>query len=176
MTEFSRIYDLSLPSALMQMQKIIATPEECEALARRFHILAVKDVSAEFKILHDQEEGCFKIDGRLKGSVIQASIVSQSPVEELIEEVLHIKIRLLAPDEDYDENIIDELDDLSEDIEYIKEGKVDVGELVAQYLALSLNPYPRNEGESLGDNSHHEDEGENEKRNPFDILSTLKKS
>jgi hypothetical protein len=40
--------------------------------------------------------------------------------------------------------------DESEDPEPVIDGKIDAGELVAQYLSLAIDPYPRLEGEEYG--------------------------
>ncbi len=165
--EFSRIYDLALPSAIAEKQTVAATAEECKALAKRFKILDVKNLSAEFTIRQDQEEGCFKVTGYLKAHVTQACVITLSPVDEYIEEQVNIKIRVSPQEDDDLEGFYD--DDSNDDIENIKDTKIDIGELIAQYLALSLDPYPRK------DTSSAPKQGQAVKENPFSILSSLTK-
>lgn len=165
MSEMSRVYDLGLPWALKQNQKIVATPEECQAITRRFNILRVNEVTAEITISPEYEDQCFKVTGELCAKVSQACVLSFEPVEEIIQTPVNIKIRLSPQEEDRE-------DHLSEDIEYALETKVDIGELLLQYLSLSLNPYPRKEGASIKSSGFHKTQEEN----PFAILSSLKRT
>lgn len=135
MTEFSRVYDLSLSSVFVGQQVIKASPSECDDLAKRFRIVNIEHINADFRLFHDTEDQCFRLKGTLEAKVTQASVISLTPVVEIIRTPIHIKIRL--GEASFEE------DDTMEDIEYVSTTKVDIGELVAQYLSLSMNPYPK---------------------------------
>ena len=56
--------------------------------------------------------------------------------------------------------------------EPLVDGKIDVGEVVAQFLAVAMNPYPRKDGAKVADVVKSEDE--EERPNPFAKLAGLK--
>lgn len=146
MTEFSRIYDLSLSSVFIGSQSITASEEECRDLAVRFRILDIEHLSADFHLFHDTEDHCFRVKGTINAKLTQASVVSLTPVKEIIQSPLHIKIRIDGKSDDDNEG-----DEGTEDIEYIQSTKVDIGEIVAQYLSLSMEPYPKTDDEKKRD-------------------------
>lgn len=165
--EFSRIFDLTLPSTLQSRQIIKASDQECAAIAKRFDIPAVKAVEADFTITKDDNTR-FIISGFLHAELMQTCVVTLMPVGEVVDEAMNIRVRLDEPTQD-EEIISADLDDL-EDIEYVPSAKVDVGELVVQYLSLAMNQYPRQEGVVAlsGDDVSLD-------KKPFAKLSELKK-
>ena len=61
--------------------------------------------------------------------------------------------------------------------EAVPEGKIDVGEVVAEQLALEINPFPRNPELSFADYSTDPDDGEKteSRGGPFPALAKLRK-
>ena len=72
-------------------------------------------------------------------------------------------------DED-DINLFLEDDDSAPEV--IRRGQIDLGEVVSQYLALALDPYPRAPGVSLA--AQLAEVGGEVRNNPFKILQGLK--
>ena len=72
-----------------------------------------------------------------------------------------------------------EIREESEEPEFVKGGVIDLGELVAQHIALELDPYPRRDGvhHDLTDEDLPPEEVENTKKThrPFEVLKDLKK-
>lgn len=121
---------------------ILATPEECFALASRFNIKSINLLRVDFTVETSTEKGTYWVKGTLKASVVQSCITTFEDLTESIEETFSVV--LYEPD--WAERI-DSLDiDDDRDFEALISGRVDLGELAAQYLALALNPYPRKEG------------------------------
>lgn len=117
-----------------------ASSEECAALANRFRILAIKALRAD--CLFEKYEGAWKgyhLNGTLTATIVQSCIATNQPVEENICVPLDVYLfSSFHATQDIPETLEEE------DIEFIDEdGKVDIGEIVAQYLSLSINPYPR---------------------------------
>jgi uncharacterized metal-binding protein YceD (DUF177 family) len=137
--EFSRIYDLSLPDTLQGKHTIKANPSECEALSLRFKILSIEKFEAQFTILSEDNVEGFSVDGSLYAELTQACIVSLEPVQETVKTSVFFKIRPIPKDGE------PEVDDEEDDIEYIKNSRIDIGEVMTQYLSLGINPYPRKE-------------------------------
>jgi uncharacterized metal-binding protein YceD (DUF177 family) len=131
------------------------------------------------------------VTGTLVADVTQACVTTLEPVSDHIEEdfegwyldesqatsFTRAKKRLNPVD---DESIdLPPLDDEEtavtheqDDPEPVVNGMVDIGELVAQYLSLALNPYPHSE-EALKSGPLGE-EGDLAKPNPFGVLKDWK--
>lgn len=116
-----------------------ATQEECAALAKRFGIRAVEFVRASFLVKADATySGGYIIEGSFQAKVTQSCVVTLKDVPEAVD--ITFTVRILHPR--FETELSPEQQD-NDDIEFSADGHVDVGEIVAQYLALSLDPYPR---------------------------------
>jgi uncharacterized metal-binding protein YceD (DUF177 family) len=119
---------------------LLATPAECEALARRFGILAVDRLEARLDLRLDSG-GAVLVTGQLAAEAVQECVVSLDPVAESVRAAL--AVRLLPPGR--------EPADGPEDPDEVEcpDGTADLGEVVAEQLALALEPYPRAAGAVL---------------------------
>lgn len=145
--EFSRIVDADkIPPRGMQME-LTATPKECAALARRLGLLAVAALSAQLH-LHRGSGRQVEVNGTFAADVAQQCVVTLEPVEAALRESVH---GLFAPPEQVEPEAgdIEITDVMVEELEPIKDGGIDVGELVTQHLALALEPWPRKPGAEL---------------------------
>ena len=139
MTEFSRLYRLDSLSPAPRRVEIEAGPAEREALAARFGLIAVDALAAEAELHRSGET--VTAAGRLRARVTQSCVASAEPVEATVEEDFRIDFRP-PPDEGRGDEEI-ELGEGELDVVFYEGGAVDLGEAVAQTLALSLDPYPR---------------------------------
>lgn len=145
-----------------------ATVAECAALAARFGILGIGSLSARIR-LEPETGGSIRARGTLAAEVEQACIVTLDPVRQQVRAT--IDLRLLeegaAPADD-DPDSPDEIETSG--------GMVDLGEAVAEQLALALDPYPRAEGAELPPlDPPEEPEPERPgKPNPFAALGKLR--
>lgn len=141
--EFSRLVDATKIDATFHIE---ANTQECEALAKRLGILAVKALTADLT-LTATSSGDVLVKGTFTGAVEQACVVTLDPVPEShTEEVEALYSKNAVVDESQS---IDGLGDVlfGPDLpEPIVNGKIDLGELVVQHLSLSLDPYPRTKG------------------------------
>lgn len=116
---------------------LCATEVELAALVERFGYLAIPRLEANVTVM-PTEQGVV-IDGWLKAAVSQPCVVSGVPVEQVIDEPLRLRfVRDWTPEHE-------ELE-LSEgdcDVLPLEEDRIDVGEAVAESLALAVDPYPR---------------------------------
>jgi hypothetical protein len=135
--EFSRPVPLGTVGHAGRRLRLEATAEECAALARRFGILSVERLAAELH-LKPEEGNTVLVSGRLTAGLTQACVASLEPVAETIDEP--VALRLLPPGR--------EPEDGPDDIDEIESpgGVADLGELLAEQLALALDPYPRAPG------------------------------
>jgi len=87
-------------------------------------------------------EPALRVKAEIHAEVTQVCVVTLRPFQAKVEEAFTILLRFASGKEK----------DLSEDdfgydmAELLETSKLDIGELVAQYLALALDPYPRAPG------------------------------
>lgn len=143
--EFSRIFQVRKIPKDGLTATLVATPEECAALALRMGVLSCEAVRAELTMAKSDQDRRVDATGRLTAKVVQACVVSLEPVPETIDEPLD----LLFLDESLIEDVADAeitIEDLLDDApvpDPIVRGHFDVGAVIAEHLALALDPYPR---------------------------------
>ena len=118
---------------------IIVEADEVEraALARRFGLLSLDALSAEAALR--REEDILFAEGRVRAAVVQACAASGAPVPAAIEEAF--SLRFVPEGQEAGEEIELDVEDF-DTIDYVG-GAIDLGEAVAETLALSLDPFPR---------------------------------
>jgi uncharacterized metal-binding protein YceD (DUF177 family) len=135
MAEFSRSLPIGLVGPKGRHMVLEADSAECAALAARFGIPAIGSLRAELD-LTPQSDGAVVARGRLQADVTQECVVTLEPVAQVVDEA--VALRLLPPGQ--------EPADGPEDMDEIAAGPggvVDLGEALAEQLALALDPYPR---------------------------------
>ncbi len=142
--EFSRVVKVdTLPRDGLR-QKISANEAERAALAVRFKLAAVESLEAEF-VVSKSGRGV-RVRGEVRADVIQTCIVS---VEEFPAEVVEeVDVQFAPPSGERrkpsaEEEIRFEAED---EPDPLIDGRVDLGELAAEFVALGLDPYPRKPG------------------------------
>jgi uncharacterized metal-binding protein YceD (DUF177 family) len=136
--EFSRIVPLNQVGDGSRERSIEASPEERAALARRFGLLGLERLEAHFH-LHP-EANSWLATGTLGADLAQACVATGEPVPAHIEAPFSVRfVRDLASPEAEEIELSDEDCDLIE----LDGERIDMGETVAQSLALNLDPYPR---------------------------------
>lgn len=143
--EFSRVVDLDRVGARETAIALVADAGERAALARRFGLASLDSLTAELRVRR-LLSGMFRLTGTLRGEVVQHCVVTLEPVPAHVEESF-VEVYSLSMPGTVAELEIDPLDD--EAPEPLSEPRLDVGEVVAQYLSLGLPPYPRAPGAKL---------------------------
>lgn len=168
--EFRRFVPLDeIEEAELVERSIEARDDERAALAARFGILSLGALSAEVTLRRVPGGPLIQVDGRLVADVEQRCVVSLVPVADHIEEEFS---EIFGP-EGYEPPEETEEEDLPE---VFDAGGIDIGELVAQHLALSLNPYPRAPGAQIPASRRESREtGDEERRRPFAGLDEMLK-
>lgn len=107
-------------------------------LAERFGFLSVRRLQAKLTIRQVAAD-CLEVAGTLDFAVTQACVASGQPVKEA--QIVCLQERFVPPDHpDSDGQEVD-IDD--ESVEYLENGQIPLGEMLAQHLALAANPFPR---------------------------------
>jgi len=140
--EFSRLVDLATMKPVATMT-IAAEPEERAILARRMGVEGIDRLEADVKleILPGKER--LRLSGRLQATVRQLCVVTLEPLEAQVDE--EFTVIYAGSVEDGDEVTIDTASDDAWDEPWPGD-TLDLGEAVAQQLALAIDPYPRAPG------------------------------
>lgn len=140
------------------------------ALAERFAITAVNRLTAVVKLKPIRGGQLIRVTGHLSADVVQACVVTLDPVPEHVEEDFHVTF---GPEVDDGEGEIDISVDDEDAPEPMTAGIIDIGEVVAEHLALGLEPFPRT-AESKVPAAFAEAPSGVEKANPFAALAGLR--
>ncbi|MEQ8585866.1 MAG: DUF177 domain-containing protein [Thalassobaculaceae bacterium] len=157
---------------------------ERAALAERFGLLELSAFTAEATLRRRKDIGWIELKGRLHATVVQECVVTLEPVvntvEGEIDELFDDSAAQRTGDRrDANERIEVDLDPVADEPEPLDAETLDVGEIVAQVLSLSIEPYPRAPGVADGDGAHGtaaagQDGQGNGEPSPFAALALLK--
>ena len=135
MSEFERIVDATrLPVGEQQFE---ATSDECAALAKRFGLVAVHSLIAKVTLAADGP--VVRVTGTLKAEVVQSCAISGDDLPVRISEPVALRFVPhygAAPGADEIELSAEELDEIEMD-----GTRFDLGEALAQTMALGIDPY-----------------------------------
>ena len=137
--EFSRFESLDKLGRSSKPVRIEATAEECAALARRFRLQALDRLAAEYVLAAEGQ--AVIANGRIEAALTQACVASGAPVPEHLNEPFAIRFEREPVDASPDDEMELSADDC--DVIFFSGDRIDMGEAVAETLALSMNPYPR---------------------------------
>jgi len=166
--EFSRMIDIRHIDD--KPVTLIASAEECQALARRFDLVSVRRLEASVTLTRDGT--AFPAQGRLSADIVQSCAISGEDLPVTLDEVLNLRFvpasaAPVAPGEEEIEITEEECDE----IDFTGE-RFDLGEAVAQSLGLAIDPFA--EGPEA-DRVRREVGLSEDKLNPFAALAALKK-
>ena len=134
--ELSRPVRIDTIGPAAHAMTIEADHAERAGVAPRFGLVAVERLRATAELARTGE--AVTLSGRLEAAVVQACVASGEPVAATIDEPFALRF---APDDEAGEEV--ELDAADLDVIAYEGGEIDVGEAVAQTLALALDPFPR---------------------------------
>lgn len=166
--EFSRPLAVDTLGEEERRLKVEAEEGERAALARRFGLVAIGRLAADLTLTRTGAEVALR--GTLSASVTQACAATGAPVEAEVEAPFDILFRPPPEGARRDEEV--ELGEGEMDVVFYDGATIDVGEAVAETLALNLDPYPRAPGAeqalaAAGVKSEEE-------AGPFDALAALR--
>lgn len=149
--------------------EIVATAAERRALARRCALVSLDGLQAQLTVRREAS-GDIVVSGHLQAELVQECVVTLEPVGESVSAPFEERYTL-RPAEPVGDLALGPDD--AEPPEVIEGETIDLGELVAQFLSLSINPYPRSrEADALADQHL----GETPREGPFAILAKLRQS
>ena len=137
--EFSRRIRSDTLGPTPRTIRIAAEPAELTALARRFGLAALNSLEAEVHLHRANPD--IVVEGRLDADLVQSCVVTDVDVPAAVAETFTIRFRPEPADGAAAEEV--ELGEDELDVMFYDGAMIDVGEAVAQTLALNLDPYPR---------------------------------
>jgi hypothetical protein len=122
-----------------------ASGEELEALKRYAEVEDLTSFKAELKVT-PLGGGKFRLAGKLQANAVQSSVVDLGAVPSCVEESFSVDY--------WPEHLIEEMGGEAMPLdadppEVLADGRIPVGSLLCELLAVSIDPYPRNEGDSF---------------------------
>ncbi|WP_294394707.1 DUF177 domain-containing protein [uncultured Sphingomonas sp.] len=136
--EFARPYRLDTIGDAPRTVEIAAEPDEAGRLAERFGLIALDRLAASAELA--REGDVVTASGRIQADAVQPCVASGEPVPAHIDQPFTLRFvpsGNASPDQEV-ELAEGDLDTLT-----YESGAVDLGEAVAQTLALALDPFPR---------------------------------
>lgn len=150
--EFARPVKLSEIGAKTLARTLRAAAPERAALARRFGLAGLGRLEASVELRRLAAGGAIEVRGRLGADVVQTCVVALEPVASTVTGEFALRFVRRPRDAASEAANGREIDITAEvaDSEYIDGDAIDIGEIVAQQMALSLPPYPRREAVEVG--------------------------
>lgn len=149
-SELERIVDLDRMGNKGTAVEIVASDSERAALAKRFGFLGLPAFSARVTV-DRRPGGQVVVEGRLKGRLVQACILSLEPVIQELDDAFRLVFAENLADERDPESGEAVLNAQADAPEPLEGNLLDVGEIIAEQLSLTADPYPRRPGMKLDD-------------------------
>lgn len=173
--EFSRIIRLDEIGRMRWPAHIKADATECAALAVRFGFSSLEALEADYTL--SREKDGIMATGEIRASLSQPCVATAEPVAETVREAF--AIRFVPEGDEVDAPPPDaeiEIDAEGSDVLTYANERIDMGEAMAETLALVVNPWPRSKQADVvlkqaGVLSEEEAEGQS---GPFAALAALK--
>ena len=138
--EFSYLVDVNRIPAGGLTVDLRADKEQCQALAHRFGLPSVLELSAELNFKRVNKKRV-RLDASFDAKVEQVCVVT---LKSFVQQVKDSFSMVFCQEEETSVRL-NEIDlDMSEEdeIEFLKGDKIDAGEIIAESLSLSLDPFP----------------------------------
>ena len=144
--EFSRIVTPDRLGGPPVAESIEATAAEREQVARRLGILAVDRLTARLTVKSIADQ-LLQVRGAWQAEVQQACVVTLEPVAESLRGEFEVSYQAgsARPAGDTGGDVLID-PEAADPAEVLPAEGIDLGELVVQELAVSLDPYPRSPG------------------------------
>ncbi len=171
--EFSRPIAIDRLKVRDETVEIEAGAGERAALAGRLGLLAVDSLRAQVDLRWAADKALIRLEARLEADVTHQCVVTLEPVGARVDARFS---RLYDPEGGDGEGDLHISPDEEDPPESLAGDSIDIGEVVAEQLALELDPFPRAPGVTFDGLSCGPAavDGAGGKENPFAVLARLK--
>jgi uncharacterized metal-binding protein YceD (DUF177 family) len=170
--EFSRVIAPDQIGPQEIEREIVANAAERTRLAERFGLLSLDRLTATLGLKRGSG-GLIQVRGRFEADVVQACVVTLEPVRAHLDESFGVAFGTggAAAGE-----VVIGLEE-EDPPEELTEGRIDLGETVAQQLAVALDPYPHAPGATAAseDSPEAADPAAEKTTSPFASLEQLRR-
>ena len=184
-TEWSYFWDIDSMNGAKESVLISPNADEKQRLCQRLGLESIQELKADIQIGHPSGASAYHIHGHISGEITQNCVVSLEPVVNRVDESFDawfadpdsaVSIAKVRHEKDMERGHGEvEMLDEQDDPEAIIDGKIDLGEVVTQFLSLSIDPYPHAEGAAFeGKNDQQDGDDEPSVNNPFAALKDWK--
>ena len=177
-------YYVSVDDIPTQGRSYEVAPNESEkrSIAQRLGIVSLDSLQAKLDISREEKGYIFQVKGEFFADITQSCVITLEPVTCKIEDSFEawyadhaqaLPFKRAQHDAKSKKEIVDlPMLEEHEDPEPIEGGKINLGELVIQYLSLAINPYPQREGADYENKEVEKKSGTREalRPNPFAAL------
>ena len=156
--EFSRIVEISAIDEGGLSMAVEADAAERGRLARRFGLVDVGGLAAAIRLAPEEGGRLVRLAGTLTADVTQTCVVTLGSLPNHVEATLD-RVYATVPTARAEESATAEENfdpDAGDVPDPVVDGRIDVGEAVAEELALSLDPFPRKPGITFQDHAARE--------------------
>lgn len=167
-TEFSRAFALDRLPAGGESFAIEASAAERAALARRLEIPVLHELRAHGRIAFRGGRKVIAVTGRLEAVLDQVCVVTLEPFTGRVAESFE-RLFTREPEKVEEELVLDAEGDMPEPL---TDDILDLGELVAEELAVAMDPHPRAPGADV--EAERLLAGQEKPQGPFAALGRLK--
>ncbi len=137
--EFSRILSVGRIPPKGIEEHLEASPAERKALAKRFNLSDLPMLKARLTLTPGQKDE-FIAAGTIDAEVVQTCVATLEPLARHLELAVNV---VFMPEASRRDPAAPSFDELEDEYEYYKGGKIDLGEMVAQQMGVNIDPYPR---------------------------------
>ena len=155
-----------------------ADEREREGLAKLWQVLSVEQLKAELVVNRWKKDG-IRLKGRVHAQVTQACVLTLEPVASRIDEPFEqifvpegSKLARIVTNEAAEMILDPDGPDLPE--EFFGD-TIDAGEVVAEFAAAAIDPYPRKKGVEFKDHIESDPNKSEDRPSPFAALKDWKK-
>ena len=152
---------------------LAATEAEMAEIARLLDLVALEGLGFSYRITQ-AGEGRLHLNGRLVAGVTQTCVVSLDPVTTTLDVPVEVDF--------WPQTLVEALERNGEEAgglldwpEPIAGETIDLGPVIYEVLATSLDPYPKREGASFEWSQQPPETGEGPRTGPFAALEALKR-
>lgn len=156
--------------------ELVMSDSDLAELAERFGLNAIRSLTAIVEIQDKGPRQGVLLKGKIKADLDQHCVVSNDPVPSNIDTDLYL--RLVGPEE---LERLDEaeafLDPEADEYDALEGDEINLGEVVAQTVSMSLDQFPRKESADIKIKPNQDvtfNEELLEKKNPFSALEKLR--
>ena len=169
---FSKILEVESLGEAAKRVRLEANDAERTALAARFELRSVDSLVSDLIVERIKGSELIRVRGRMSAEIEQTCVISGEAVASKIEETVEERF---GPSDETDTEVDLSLEE-EDPPEPIENGEIDLGEIVAQYLGVAIDPYLRAPGAEIPQQYQVEEDSFAEKRkNPFEVLTTLRR-